>query len=929
MAGKSNGKPKTTSGTIGKAYVQILPSVEGIGAQMNSLLGGEMKGAGDKAGSLLGGALSGGLLSALTGIGGKIAELMKSAVSEVTEFISDSVNVGSAFDSQMSQIAATMGITTADIKENIGGAGETFDLLRDKAKEMGAATNFSAAQAAEGLNILAMSGYDAESSVGMIEDVLHLAAAGGMEMSTAAADISGAMKGFGDVTKDSACYADLMAKGATLANTNVTQLGEALSETAAQGKAYGQTAENTTLALLRLAEQGEVGANASTMLSAAMKDLYTPTDQAKQALDELGVAAFDSSGNYRDINEVINELNASLGKYSNEQQAAYINTIFGIQGQNAYNKMVVTSIDKQKEWTAALAGSSGEAAKQYETMTDNLAGDIDKWNSALEGFKIEISDKVMPAVRDLVQTGTDGLSRITAAFTEGGIEGAAKAFGGVFEELLGKASGILPDVLKAAVSLSEGFVKAFANSLPAVLNAVSGAVPLVSQALKDIGAALVKNAPVLFSAVGELVSQLISAGLDLLPDMIAGAAEMLSQAALALAEYVPMILQTMTHALPEVGAALTEALPVLIEAAGELLGALIEALPDLLTGFVNALPEILRGLLGALPMLIDTVNELLVKLGETLPEILPVLLPALTECIKAVVESAAAMLTNNIVPLLDTVIEVAKTLIECIIDNIGLFADCVWEVIKAVGKAIYDNAPELEEKLFALIEKLIGYLPELYDKLIEAGGDLIMKLAEGFNSSEFKNAMLEWGDSVLETFGIIWEDIKDFWGGLWDRSTDIGGDIIDGIWEGITAKWEKLKEDISEFGDTVVETFCDIFDINSPSKVMEKLIGKNLALGIETGFTSEIGSVSKLIAREAEDSISGRLTDIVPSVSAEAVAAPSRDKYTGGTVYTDSGRGASGVNITFNQTNNSPKALSRWDTYRQTKTLLRELKGAF
>lgn len=926
MAGNPSGNK---SSTIGKAYVQILPSVEGIGAQMNSLLGGEMKSAGDKAGSLLGGALSGGLLSALEGVGGKVAELMKSAVSEVTGFVADSVNVGSAFDSQMSQIAATMGMTTAEIESNIDGAGETFDLLRDKAKEMGADTNFSAAQAAGGLNILAMSGYDAEHSVGMIEDVLHLAAAGTMEMSTAAADISGAMKGFGDATKDSAYYADLMAKGATLANTNVAQLGEALAGSAAQGSAYKQSADSMTVALLRLAEQGEVGANASTMLSAAMKNLYTPTDQAKAALAELGVAAFDGAGNYRDINTVINELNASLSRYGDEQQAAYINTIFGIQGQEAYNKMVVTSIDKQKEWSAALAGSTGEAAKQYETMTDNLAGDIDKWNSALEGFKIEISDTVMPAVRDFVQTGTDGLSRITAAFTEGGITGAAKAFGEVFEELLGKVSDILPDVLTAAVSLSEGFIKAFAGALPEALKAVSGAVPLIAQAVSEIGAAITANAPLLFPAVGELISQLISAGLGLLPEMIAGAAEMLSQAALALAEYVPMILQTVIDALPDVGAALTEALPVLIEAAGELLGALIEALPDLLAGFVNALPEILRGLLEALPMLIDTVNELLMKLGEALPEILPVLLPALTECVKIVIGSAADMLTNNIVPLLDTIIEVSKTLAECIIDNIDLFADCVWEIVKAVGKAIYDNAPELEEKLFALIEKLIGYLPELYDRLIEAGGDLIMKLVDGFNSPEFASAMLEWGDSVLETFETIWTDIKDFWGGLWDSFTRIGGDIIGGIWEGIVNKWHELEGNITEWGDSVLETFCDIFDINSPSKVMEKLIGKNLALGIETGFTGEIGSVSKLIAREAEDSISGRLSDIVPSVSAEAVAAPSRDRYAGSAISTDGGRGTSGVTITFNQTNNSPKALSRWDTYRQTKTLLRELKGAF
>lgn len=911
--------------TIGKAYVQIIPSAEGITERLNELLGTSSYDAGKSAGVSLGS----GLLSALSDIGGKIGDIMKSAVSEATAFVSDSVSVGADFDSQMSQIAATMGMTSDDIANNVKltkdavmGAGETFDMLREKAKEMGADTNFSASQAAEGLNILAMSGYDAESSVEQIGDVLHLAAAGSMDMATSAKNLSGTMKGFGDASKSSAYYADLMAKGATLANTNVTQLGEALSGAAAQGSAYRQNAESMTVALLRLAEQGETGSNAATMLSAAMKNLYTPTDQAKQALDALGVAAFDGAGNYRDVNTVVNELNASLKNYSNEQQAAYINTIFGIQGQEAYNKMVVTSTDKQKEWAAALADSSGEAAKQYDTMTDNLQGDLDKLNSAMEGFKIEIADQVMPTVREFVQLGTDGLGKITSAFTDGGIAGAAAALGEVFDELLAKASGILPDVMKVAVNLVKGFITAFSNALPAVLDAVTGAVPLVSQALKEIGAALVKNAPVLLNALGELVSELISAGLDMLPEFISGAVSILSEIANALSEYIPVILQTIVDALPEVGTALTEALPVLIEAVGQLIGSLIDALPDLLTGLAEALPEILQGVLDALPVLIDTVNELLVKLGEILPEILPVILPAVTECVVKLIESTADMLTNNIMPLLDTVIEVAKTLVECVIDNIDLFADCVWEVIKAVGKAIYDNAPELEEKLFALIEKLIDYLPELYDDLIEAGGDLIMKLADGFNSPEFRTAMLEWGDSVLETFETIWTDIKDFWGGLWDSFTDIGGDIIGGIWEGIMEEWHELEGNITEWGDSVLETFCDIFDINSPSKVMEKLIGKNLALGIETGFTGEMDDVTKQMGEQVSTVID-KLTDVEMSMAPTA-----RNLTVLHTADSENTVGRSSSPVVFNQTINSPKAVSQWDIYRQTKNLISTVKGA-
>lgn len=840
--------------TIGKAYVQIIPSAEGITERLNELLGTSSYDAGKSAGVSLGS----GLLSALSDIGGKIGDIMKSAVSEVTAFVSDSVSVGADFDSQMSQIAATMGMTSDDIKNNVKltkdavmGAGEIFDMLRDKAKEMGADTNFSASQAAEGLNILAMSGYDAESSVEMIGDVLHLAAAGSMDMATSAKDISGAMKGFGDASKSSAYYADLMAKGATLANTNVTQLGEALSGAAAQGSAYKQNADSMTVALLRLAEQGETGANASTMLSAAMKNLYTPTDQAKAALAELGVAAFDSAGNYRDINTVINELNASLKNYSNEQQAAYINTIFGIQGQEAYNKMVVTSTGKQKEWAAALSDSTGEAAKQYDTMTNNLQGDIDKWNSALEGFKIEISDSVMPAVREFVQIGTDGLSKITDAFTENGIEGAVTAFGDLFGDILAKANEMLPDVLNVLVTLSESIVTGFANALPGIADAVTGAIPQLSAAFAKIGDALVKNAPALTDSLGQLFAAVMTSALEMLPGLASGLGEMLVALVNAAAAYIPQIVQAIGAALPQLSAALVGNLPAFLDALEELVGAVIDSLPELLSGLigaasviaeaiigalpdvlqtvVEALPELLTALLDALPLIADAVNNVLLKLGEILPEILPVILPAVTECVVKLIESTADMLTNNIMPLLDTVIEVAKTLAECVIDNIDLFADCVWEVIKAVGKAIYDNAPELEEKLFALIEKLIDYLPELYDDLIKAGGDLIMKLADGF--------------------------------------TDIGKNIIGGIWEGIVNKWHELEGNITEWGDSVLETFCDIFDINSPSKVMEKLIGKNLALGIETGFTGEMDDVTKQMG-EGVGAVIDELAD------AELTAAP-------------------------------------------------------
>lgn len=374
---------------LAKAYVQIIPSMEGMQENIETALngGGGVGGIGSKAGEMLGKGLT-------------------SAFTKAVGFLKDSLETGMGFDSAMSQVAATMGTTVDEITE-----------LRDKAKEMGAATNYSATQAAEGLNILAMSGYDAEHSMEMLEDVLHLAAAGGMEMSEAAGDISGAMKGFGDASKDSAYYADLMAKGATLANTSVSQLGQALSDGSAMGKAYSQSAEGMTVSLLRLAEQGEVGSGAATALAAAYANLYTPMDQAKEVMNKLGVEAYDPvTGKAREFNTVVNELNEAIQRESQGNEAIanqYKDLIFGKQGLNAYNKLVVTSTETQEQWAQALRESTGSAAQQYDTMTDNLAGDMDKMKSAFEGLQIEISEELSDDIRSLVQIATDGLTWAT------------------------------------------------------------------------------------------------------------------------------------------------------------------------------------------------------------------------------------------------------------------------------------------------------------------------------------------------------------------------------------------------------------------------------------------------------------------------------------------------------------------------------------
>lgn len=321
---------------------------------------------------------------------------------KIGQAFADCIDVTAEFEAGVSQIAATMGVTTDEITD-----------LSAFAKEMGAATSFSAVESADALNVLAMAGLNAEQQIEALPTVLDLAAAGAMEIATAAGYVTGAVKGFSDEMSNSGYYADLMAKGATMANTNVDQLGAALSAASATASSYGQEAESVTVALLRLAEQNVTGTEAATKLNRAMADLYTPTEEAAAVLDGLGVATYDEQGNARDLNTVMDDLKVALQGYSAEQQNSYKATIFTTNGLNAFNKMTVSSTETVERFWDGLANAGGSASEQAATQLDNFKGSTVILNSAIEGTRIALGELYTGALQKITNVATNIFSGIT------------------------------------------------------------------------------------------------------------------------------------------------------------------------------------------------------------------------------------------------------------------------------------------------------------------------------------------------------------------------------------------------------------------------------------------------------------------------------------------------------------------------------------
>lgn len=335
-----------------------------------------------------------GLSSAFSTVGGG---LTKGLTLPLVGVATASVGVATKFESAMSQVAATMGITSEQIKNG----NKDFENLQKTALNMGSTTKYTASEAAEGLNILAQAGLSADESIKAIPTVLSLASAGAMSLDSAATYVTASVKGFGDSMDNAQKYADLMAKGATLANTDVKGLGEALSGVSATASNYKQSVDSTTLSLLRLAEQNITGSEASTMLARAMADIYTPTSTAQKALDKLGISAYDSSGKARDFNDVVDELSKAFAGMSDEEANATKNQVFTTYGMNAFNKMTAATTETVNKFKTGLKDATGSAAQQAETQLDNLQGSLTLLQSALEGAGIVIGSRLTPYIRKL------------------------------------------------------------------------------------------------------------------------------------------------------------------------------------------------------------------------------------------------------------------------------------------------------------------------------------------------------------------------------------------------------------------------------------------------------------------------------------------------------------------------------------------------
>ncbi len=360
---------------------------------------------------------------------------------------SSAVESGSSFEASMSQVAATMGMTAQDVENG----SEAYTMLADAAKECGKSTMFSASQAGEALNYLALAGYDAAKSAATLPKVLDLAAAGGLDLAYASDLVTDSMAALSMETGELDNYIDEMARTSQKSNTSVAQLGEATLVCAGTVSLAGQSLETMNTHLGVMANNGIKGAEGGTHYRNVILSLISPTESASIALNKLGVNVSDNSGNMRDLNDILTDMNASMSGMASEEKTQMISRIFNKTDIAAVNALLKGTGKEYNNLHAEISDCSGAAVAMAETLNNNLKGKVTILQSALEGLGISAYEIFDDDMKDAVDEATKAVGRLQQSIDSGNLGLSLNRLSDAAGEFMEKAIGVGEDALPVMI----------------------------------------------------------------------------------------------------------------------------------------------------------------------------------------------------------------------------------------------------------------------------------------------------------------------------------------------------------------------------------------------------------------------------------------------------------------------------------------------
>lgn len=862
-------------------------------------------------------------------------KIMGTAATGITALGGAAIKVGSDFEAGMSQVQAVS-----------GASGEELEKLKEKAKEMGASTKFSATESAEALNYMAMAGWKTEDMLGGIEGIMNLAAASGEDLATTSDIVTDALTAFGMSASDSTHFADILAAASSNANTNVGMMGETFKYVAPLAGALGYSAEDTATAIGMMANAGIKGSQAGTSLRSIMTRLAKPTKDSQMAMDALGLSITDSSGKMKPLSEVIGDMRRSFAGLTEDEKANYAAMLGGQEAMSGLLAVVNASDADFEKLSGAINNCNGSAAEMAEIMQDNLQGQITILQSGLEGLGVSLYETMQGTAKDVVKEAQGMVQQLQDAFNEGGFEGLVGAVGNVLAQIVQRIAEAAPVLIDAAVGLVDSFCHGliFADGLgeagaTLITSLVTGlmscvgdiwttAIVLISRLAEGIAA----GAPEMIQAATDALADMLETLVDYMPDILQAGADIIVALAEGIADALPVLIRQIAVIVTDIAMALVENLPAFVDAALQLVmglvqgfveGApvLLEGAIELFMGLLEALPVVIEQLMQALPDLIITITDYFtentpmivegaIRMLMGIIEAIPAVAVALIENMPAIVEAIAYSLTGSV----SQIMEASEILLEAIVMPLKDIPEKIWNILldavtriiqwgidtRAKGQEAIEGfindvttfLSELPEKAAywlgyaigtfinwgaeldawvnvevpKIINSIITYFSELPGKVwtwlvntvtkIQAWGQQMLaaaRMAINNTISAIISQLTQLPGKVSAEFAKVTDGLKKWGADIVSSMTEIGGNIVSGIWNGISSGWGWLIDKVKDLAESLLQGAKDALGVNSPSRRFRDEVGRWLMPGTVEGVRRSMPETLREMKEQAAE----------------------------------------------------------------------------
>ena len=679
----------------------------------------------------------------------------------VTALGTASVTTAANFESSMSQVQATMGITKDSMSKVNGQSVNTMDTLSKLAKKMGAETAFSASECAEALNYLALAGYDTEQMCNTLPTVLNLAAAGDIALADASDMVTDAMSALGMGVDEAETMVDQMAKTASTTNTSVAQLGEGILTIGATAKSIkGGTAElNTALGIL--ANNGIKGAEGGTHLRNIILSLQNPTDKAAAQMEALGISVYDSEGNMRSMNDILGDLNKSMDGMTSAEKSNIIGTIFNKTDLSSVNALLANTGSTWDDLQQKITASGGAAQQMADTQLDNLQGQITILKSALEGLAISFGELLMPAIKQIV-----GWVQKFVDWLNGLSEGTQKTV--VTIALLAAALGPVLIVIGKVIS-AVGTIMTVVPKITGVINTVKGAFAALNTTM------LANPIVLIIAAIAALVAAFI---------YLWNNCDGFRQFWIDLWENVKQVAITVWNAIKEFFSQVWEAIKTIFST-------VFEVIKTLVTTYFNLYKTIIQTVFNVIKTVITTIWEAIKGVFTTVFNVIKTLVTTYFNIYKTIIQTVLTIIQTVITTVWNTI----KTVIITVLNAIKTIFSTVWNAIKTIISAVVSGIKGLITGDFTAVKNSITTIMNTIKSTIttiwntiRSTVSTVLGAIKGAVTSVFNgivNAVKGAMGNVLNAVKTGFSNVKGHITGLASQAFTWGKDLIMGIVNGI------------------------------------------------------------------------------------------------------------------------------------------------